>query len=337
MQSADSITLTLETGGFENMQNYRLYRIILKPRSPLHIGDKEGIYNITEQFIHSDTLFSGIINCYCMLFGNDETERLVESFCSGNFPFRISSAMPRIKDAYYVYKPLSLDLMDKLRSDDYKKVKKIRFIPEETLVNGFGHGKYQMAGQFLVPNEDNIDETSAYFIEREIERVAVDRVTHATNLFYYSQCVAGKDASLWFYLKVSEDVKKNVLAAIRLLCDEGIGGERSIGLGCFDFEKLEAEEISCSNADSFVNLSVYSPKSQEELSALTDYELDERAGYIYSVFSNKNIKRKKIKVLTEGSTFSRIVDGRVVDVTPESFKSHRVIRYALSYLLPYKT
>ena len=49
------------------------------------------------------------------------------------------------------------------------------------------------------------------------------------------------------------------------------------------------------------------------------------------------IKRKKIKVLTEGSTFSRIVEGRVVYVTPESFKSHRVIRYALSYLLPYKT
>ena len=48
-----------------------------------------------------------------------------------------------------------------------------------------------MAGQFLVPNEDNIDETSAYFIE-EIERVAVDRVTHATNLFIILNVSPGK-------------------------------------------------------------------------------------------------------------------------------------------------
>lgn len=319
------------------MQNYKLYRIVLKPRSPLHIGNKEGIYNTTEQLIHSDTLFSGIINCYSMLFGKEETESLVDSFCKGEVPFRISSAMPCRKGIYFVYKPLSLDLEEKLQTGDYKKVKKVRFIPEETLLNGFEPGKYQIAGQFLIPGDKIPDGSPECFINKELARIDVDRVTHATSIFYYSQCVYGDDTGLWFYLKVPEKESKNVLAAIKLLCDEGIGGERSIGLGSFEPDILETGETECPGCGSFVNVSIYSPGNQEELSALMDYEIVERAGYIYSVFDNKNAKRKKMKALLEGATFRDMVEGRVVDVTPEGFKSHRVIRYALSYLLPYKT
>lgn len=317
------------------MQNYKLYRIILKPTSPLHIGTKEGIYNTTEQLIHSDTLFSGIINCYSMLFGRKETENLMDGFWQDDVPFRISSAMPYWNGIYFVYKPLSLNLAEKLQIEDYKDVKKIRFIPEETLVGGFEAGKYQIAGQFVVPTDKIPDEIFGCFANRETARITVDRVTHATNIFYFSECVYGNDAALWFYLKVSEEVSGKVLSAIRLLCDEGIGGERSIGLGTFEFENRDAKETSCTNCSGFVNVSVYSPKTQKELDALIDYELAERAGYIYSVFGNKNTKRKKIRVLLEGSTFSRAVDGRVLDVTPEGFASHRVARYALSYLLPY--
>lgn len=318
------------------MRDYMLYRIILKPRSPLHIGSKEGIYNTTEQLVHSDTLFSGIINCYSMLYGEVEADNIVEEFCRGDVPFRISSAMPLWKVIYFVYKPLSLDIAEKLQSDDYKKMKKVRFIPEETLLGGFETGKYQVAGKFLVPGEEAYDDISGCFKDKEIARIMVDRVTHATNIFYYFQCVYSKETALWFYLKVSEEISSKVISAIRLLCDEGIGGERSIGLGSFDIYKLDATEPDCSGCDSFVNLSVYSPGSEEELSAAVDYELAERTGYIYSVFGNKNIKRKRIRALLEGSTFNRMVDGKVVDVTPDDFKSHKVVRYTLSYLLPYK-
>lgn len=318
------------------MQNYKLYKIILKPRSPLHIGNREGVYNITEQLIHSDTLFSGIINCYSMLFGKKETDSVIDSFCKGDIPFRISSAMPSWDGVFYVYMPLSLDLREKLNTDEHKKVKKVRFIPEEALVNGIESDKYHIAGQFLIPREKIKDEMPACFTDKEIARIGTDRITHATNIYYYSQCVYGKDANLWFYLKVCDKENSKVLAAIKLLCDEGIGGERSIGLGCFDFTKLEIEEMILSNCNSFVNVSLYSPKNEQELSALMDYELAERAGYIYSVCDKKNVKRKKIKALLEGSTFNGMVDGRIFDVTPDSFSSHKVIKYALSYLLPYK-
>jgi len=319
------------------MQDYKSWRIILKPRSPLHIGNKEGIYNTTEYVIHSDTLFSGIINCYSMLFGRKETESLVNSFCTDDVPFRISSAMPYWKDIYYVFKPLSLDLTEKLQTDDHKKIKKVKFIPENTLIDGFNNDRYQVVGQFIVTEEKYTDDGFPCFKSRELARIDVDRITYSTNIFYYSQCVYGNETGLWFYLKISDELSGKVLSAIKLLCDEGIGGERSIGLGSFDFEKTEAEEVNLVNCDSFVNISVFSPKNEEELGVIMDYEIAERAGYVYSVFGNKDAKKKKVKVLLEGSTFSGMVEGRLVDVTPNGFNSHRVFRYALSYLLPYKS
>lgn len=65
----------------------KLYRVLMHFTTPLHIGEKEKIYNITQTFAHSDMLMSGIINAYSLLYGNSSTNQLVESFLSEKSAF----------------------------------------------------------------------------------------------------------------------------------------------------------------------------------------------------------------------------------------------------------
>lgn len=314
------------------MQDVKLYKLILRPKSPLHIGNKEGIYNTSEYVIHSDTLFSGIINCFSMLYGKDETDNLIEDFLNGRIPFKISSVMPYCDGVYYVFKPFSMNLAKKLSTDDYKLIKKVRFIPEDTLLKRhLPIDDFKISGQFLVP----IDKDEAKIKQKETARIAVDCITHMTNIFYFSQSVFEENTALWFYLDVSKDFENKIKSSIKLLCDEGIGGDRSVGFGHFDLAIIEIQSINLSAFNDFVSVSLYSPKNDSEIEAIKDYEIVDRAGYLYSVYDRKDIKKKRTKALLEGTTFTKIVGGSIFDVTPNAYDTHKVLRYALSYLLPY--
>ena len=60
---------------------YKIF--IIEPRTPFHIGIKEGNLEKSLHYVPSDTLFSAFCNVYRLVYGRDELENLLEKFLRG--------------------------------------------------------------------------------------------------------------------------------------------------------------------------------------------------------------------------------------------------------------
>lgn len=176
-----------------------------------------------------------------------------------------------------------------------------------------------------------------------VPRVRVDRLGHPpqkdeASYFQFGQVVFNEGAGLYFFYHLSYDFdEKKFKAAIRLLCDEGIGGDRSSGHGLFD--EPQWKEITLNvpeKAEGVILLSLCNPDS-ESIKYLTEsyYEIIERKGYMYSP-DEKQLRKRTVRMLSEGSVISApsLKGNPVVDVAPEIFKKHKVLRYGLAFTIP---
>lgn len=300
------------------------YRVKLNFTSPIHIGYREGVFNLTETTIHSDTIFSGIINCYHNLFGIAKTNDLVSKFINGEEPFLVSSSFYYIDDEYLLPRPMSISLLDYVK--DFKKEKKIKFISEKVL---FGKSNNVfIKGEPLLSKDIDKD---IYKIE-ERPRVVIDRITNGTNIYYNSCCRFNEGCGLWFYLDVNEEFKEEIFAAVKLLGDEGIGGERTYGCGQFEasFEKIN---INNKEGKNYLLLSLCIPNNKDNLNDLISYQITERTGYIYSPYITSK-RHMLYKVIKEGSILKSKFLGNIIDDTPEGFNAHKVIKYGKAFVIP---
>ncbi|MBO8161627.1 MAG: type III-A CRISPR-associated RAMP protein Csm4 [Thermosipho sp. (in: Bacteria)] len=303
------------------------YRIRLKFKMPIHIGYKDGEYNLVSSIIHSDTLFSGIINAYNLLFGEKQTKKLLDFIINDSNSFIISSAFFYYKNKFFYPKPLGYKFgLDNYY--DFKKIKKLEYVTKEYLEkeveNPVIEGNFAFSGKSI---KDFV------FVE-ERPRIALDRITQETTIYYMAATRFVDESGLWFYLSLDESIKKEIFAALHLLSDEGIGGERTYGYGAFDFE---IDEIAFGNTETgiYLLLSTYYPKNNEELKSVLAYKISERTGYIFSPY-NTTLKHPLVRFLSEGTIFKKHVKGTIVDVTPIGFEHHRIYKYGRAYLIPIK-
>ncbi|WP_039765739.1 type III-A CRISPR-associated RAMP protein Csm4 [Caldicellulosiruptor sp. F32] len=324
------------------MDKNKICRAVMSFKAPVHIGEKEKLYNITRAFAHSDTLMSGIINAYSLLYGKDETEKLISKFINGTPPFEVSSTMPYVNSQYFVPVPLGLNMDEYknkgiINAEHQKELKKIKFVREKDLLEGFLF-KYRPAGSFLIPqSEFENGRKKAFSLGRTKERarVSIDRQTSSSNIYYFSHYEFEKESGLWFYLKINNEEQENkIKAAIRLLGDEGLGGDRTCGLGSFKVDfKDDVPQFKSDKSKYYMSLSLVNPKDEDEIKSVVFYEILTRSGYVYSK-AGLGIKRKTVSVFGEGAVFSSKICGRVVDVTPEKFLSHKVYCFGLAFLVP---
>ncbi|WAM33894.1 type III-A CRISPR-associated RAMP protein Csm4 [Caldicellulosiruptor morganii] len=315
------------------MSTTKLFRVKLKFKTPVHFGDREKTYNTTQTMAHSDTIMSAIINAYSLLFGKEKADGLVKSFLEGKPVFKVSSTMPYVNSRYFVFKPMGLDLSRYVSVDDIKKIKKVKFVCEEDLKNLF-KGDYEPVGEFLVRSDEKDMFSSSFVSVKERPRVAMDRITSSPNIYYFSHCQFKEDAGLWFYLEILDLAQeKEIKAAVRLLGDEGIGGERTAGLGLFEPEFLEVSDKDKKQASHYMLLSLANPKDSSEIEKFEYYDIITRSGYIYSK-GDWGAKKKIVRMFSEGSVVKGEVFGRVVDVTPANYNLHPVLRYGLAFLIP---
>ncbi|WP_168190140.1 type III-A CRISPR-associated RAMP protein Csm4 [Caloramator sp. E03] len=297
------------------------FRIKLKFTSPLHIGYKEGAFNLTETIIHSDTIFSGIINCHSLLYGKDKTDNLINEAINGNF--KVSSAFYYINDEYLYPRPVGMNF--KKYVDDFKKEKKINYVSEEIL---FGNTKEAYLKDNMLLKKDM--KKNVYNV-RERPRSTLDRITNASNIFYTSTCVFNEDCGLWFFMDAKDYIIEEIISSIKLLGDEGIGGDRTYGYGQFEFEPLEhyIEDIKDKN----LLLSLCIPNEKDKVEDLIFYNIVERGGYIYSNYSK--VKRHSLfRMIQEGSIVKGDFKGCIIDDTPEDFNYHKVYKYGRAFLIP---
>ncbi|MCX7994984.1 MAG: type III-A CRISPR-associated RAMP protein Csm4 [candidate division WOR-3 bacterium] len=307
----------------------------LKPKGPFHLGERENWREGSAEFIHSDTLFSAFCHSYLLLYSKEELEAILARFDAGNPPFIISSAYPCWQGIYYFPVP-------KNQLPATKEAKKIQFIEKsgfEKLVNGIKLEDILSESQ-TIPAKN---EPYHPWIVDNVPRVSLSRYSNHPvedgGYFHFGLVYYRENAELFFLIKYNDlNIRKKLEAALRLMAEEGIGGDRSSGKGIMYPPVFEEIDVSIPDgADGIVSLSLYYPKDDNEINKITDgfYELIERKGYIYSPFG-VSLRRKSIRMFTEGSVFpanpSKI--GRLVNIKPEIFVHHNVYRYGFMFGLP---
>jgi CRISPR-associated protein Csm4 len=329
----------------------------LEPRAPLHLGIKEAILEETSEYIHSDTLFSAICNACLLLQGKNELEALLAKFRDRNPPFLISSAFPFIKEILLFPLPKSIDFSK--YSSEPKKFKRVEFISEEifrAIIANREINKYITTNNLLQNKRilatieevkliqeaykvKNVEELK-FWVKREVPRVVIDRKTNKSNIYHFGEVVFTRNCGLYFLIRTfngfKEKYEKMIKACLHLLMDEGIGGDRTYGKGLFKRIKFNAFSIDLESKDYFITLSQYHPR-KEEVSYVKEgyYELVNRGGWIYSP-NGRNMRRKTIRMLTEGSVVKSHNEpyGSLTSVKPDEFTAHEVYRYGYAFPIP---
>jgi len=324
------------------MDEITLYK--LNFHAPLHIGAHGVGYEETDEIIHSDTLFSALMTLW-ENFYDDDIGRVCETPS-----FFISSAFPYKDNILFFPRPMA-KIGKEGENDDQrgKKLKKVKYISVhlfESILKGesenleFNEKDTFQDGKFWCHRSN----TDRVFAEREIPRVTINRYTHSSEIFYFSEIVFEKDAGLFFLTRFTEkQVKLKFETVLRLLGDEGIGGDKRMGKGLYSLDIEENFYISTpANADGFLTLSLYYPEEAEFNNGIlkgASYNLIHRKGWLHAPGA-MSLRRKEIKTFQEGSVFNAIgkeiygTNPCVLEKNEELGLLHNIYRYGLAFSLP---
>ncbi|TEU17244.1 MAG: type III-A CRISPR-associated RAMP protein Csm4 [Anaerolineales bacterium] len=181
----------------------------------------------------------------------------------------------------------------------------------------------------------------------EAPHVTLDRVSSASEIFHVGDVRFAEGCGPYVLVRFLADEaawRPRLLAAFRLMGDEGLGGRRSTGRGQFDL-KVEDVTIPEGDGDRAVLLSLLNPTRDETSRLLPDkpwvaYSLITRRGWVYSDQA-RNLWRKRVTMLAEGSVVARLADerppGRLVPALEKGGAvPHNVYRYGYGFLVPLK-
>jgi len=306
-------------------------------KTPFHLGEREGWLEGSQVFVRSDTLFSAICHGFRLLYGEAGLGSLLPFGEKKDSPLFLSSAFPWQGDKHYLPMPKNL------LSQGDKKLKKALFVDSSNWEKLIAGKQPDDEMDLLNP----ADESNLPWRTYDIPRVGLSRRNNSPeDRFFYQTLVEYKpDAGLYFFYQWETEEKETLLeakfkAALRLLADEGLGGDRTSGKGWMEMPQFKEMALGTpEDADGVILLSLYHPLAAEYAKLSNGfYELIERKGYLYSP-DGCSLQKRPIRMFTEGSVFPSIesgLKGRVADVTPDAFKAHQVYRNGKAFGIPCK-
>lgn len=354
------------------MSNWKLVRLKFG-RHIAHFGEVGIGIEETSERVRSDTLFSAWMIAYARLFGGFAVEDLLGQFLS-QISVRISSTLiyRRQDNKFIYYLPRPLKFPKHYPKDDdlsfFKAYKKLKYLPLDIWQRWYqGEGftdrdRAELEASIQKRPRDGalyragaFDYSEAYHIN-QFPKVAVDRVTRATNFyrtgFVQFQWQLNNNeleslSGLYFLLNfthANSALENRLYAALELLGEEGLGGERSSGAGRFEIDSWdqltpnwqEVVDFKAQNHYSLISL-FWQPSLSEKFLDGASYEIIERGGWIGSPFSGRQLRRKKVCMFAEGSVFASQPHGELVDVTPKGFSTHAIYRNGIGLSLPILT
>ncbi|MGB7416107.1 MAG: type III-A CRISPR-associated RAMP protein Csm4 [Thermosynechococcaceae cyanobacterium] len=383
------------------MSSHRLIRLNFG-QNLTHFGETGIGLESTSERVRSDALFSAWMSAYVRIFGKDDLESLLAKFepdqkqPPAQPPFRLSStfiyhqrhtaksSQSEIID--YVPRPLAFPKGYPVTNDLAlsKTYRKLHFLPLEIWQRWYqGQGMTsddidELAQETLGQSTGSLKQAgtfdySATFATQQVPKVAIDRTTRATNFYHIGftryNAQADDHSGLYFLLQFPEanaELEGCLHAALELLGEEGLGGERSSGAGQFEITewsdlsqnhlktlaKNDAKKPSLErwrdvlqfangNHHSLISLFWQHPFPKDRLGPQAQYALLERGGWIVS----QQLRRQMVRMFAEGSVFSEPPHGQLADVTPLQIqkqlaqdnpppKVHHVYRSGIALSLP---
>lgn len=309
----------------------------LDPKAPFHIGMKEGGIEHTLHYIPSDTLFSAFCNVYRLVFGNARLEELLKVF-QKNPPFLFSSVFPAAWDMPLFPVPKHVDFQRYVDEPD-KRLKRVEYVSADIFRKILNDEDVTIRqedivqdGKVILPGFSDVssERYDRVWEEREMPRVRLDRMTSVSEIYYFGEVIF--HGGLHFLIQMRDDTYLNELETVlRVLGDEGIGGDRTYGKGLFTIKGFDTITFDGSDdAEWYVTLSLTNP-CREEINGLTGFfGFSDRGGWVCSQ-DERNRRRNVVKMFSEGSVFNKKIVGRLVNVGEGK---HSFFRYGYSFLLP---
>ena len=326
--------------------------------APIHIGDERDDYGSSQKYLHSDSMYAAITAVLASV-GYEIPE-------NGDLGFQISSLFPfyqktqNDKAMYFFPKLKKQGVVPEEHQKIAKQLKKIEWLDLITFNRIIKGENYLFENTVTIEKNLNGNFYSVTklppdgFIHTEVvPRVKVPRyglegaATDAEP--FYMERVFFQDCSGLFFLAVGEN--QDILEkALSILKDQGIGTDRTIGQGFFDFE-TDTIEIDTNESDTCTNLSLFCPESKEQLQKMLDnsntqgvaYDFKKRGGWITTA-PFKAFRKNSVYMFTEGSVFkcyeSKNIQtaGAIVDLKPKSVNelNHSVFRSGKAIFIPVK-
>lgn len=294
----------------------------------------------TSEYIHSDTLFSSLVNVVNSAFP-DKTETFIDYF--RNNEITISSAFYKLEvdgsEIYFLPTPVTASMH---AHNNYKEIKKIKFVSREVWQKGYLPGdwidnsKCCIIDQRFVCSTDEKEKIGAENIRKlsifnkiSSPKVKVhtlkqdDRLFNETNIqIEDNPDLIGKiDVHFYFLAEIqAEQASKIFDLALSLLQDTGIGGQRSTGAGFF--EEILTKNVSGQFIESsfqtsrYCNLSLLHPINSSEFDKIEYYDFITRGG---RHIGRENSYLKHVKMIKEGAICSNSqIDCDIPDISPDN-------------------
>ncbi|MEJ5299529.1 MAG: type III-A CRISPR-associated RAMP protein Csm4 [Thermodesulforhabdaceae bacterium] len=313
--------------------------------------------------LSSDSLTSALVNA-CAVIG--KADEIINALSSNPPVLTLSSLFPygpvfengRARQAYAFPKPLdnpplSEDAREYLRSSG-KDIKKLRYIESKDLIMWLGKEPLSAKDLSNIKNRGmalakpyNADDRSGWYVIELRPRVALDRDTCNSSIWYCSIVRFVESAGLFGLVTVEDDKHLKFLEnAFILLGEMGLGGERTYGIGSFEFQGFEPlenllPEFTTLFSDRYLLLSRYFPR-KDEITTLSEqllaWTIEENRGFVSSGRYGTTLKRKRLFLFAEGTVSRKPFQGCLVDVTPQIGPSmgldHKVFRSGLGFWFP---
>ncbi|MGC8963709.1 MAG: type III-A CRISPR-associated RAMP protein Csm4 [Candidatus Bipolaricaulaceae bacterium] len=289
----------------------------------LHISPHELSLDDSSFAIPADTLFSALLSAWVRR--GMEAVAWLDPFLGGKPPFLLTSAFPYSEKGLSFPKPFHLRLFGEWRHAE--------FLPETAF--------YRLCKGDSQGLEEGTPEE--FWKIEQIPRVSLDRFTNRSNLFFVGRVHFRPGCGLWFgvaWLQPEErcqdlPFREAFMLALRELAATGLGGDRCVGYGQFEFELLdEVDWPDPAPGGCGVLLSRLWPK-EEEIPALRDslaWRFVEVGGWAETPAGH--VRRKRVRLVKEGSVVPAGVQGGLADLTPPGFAAHRIWRYGYAFLYP---
>lgn len=328
------------------MKKFRIYKLHFT--APLHLGDERADYDKSLSVYHSDSMYAAIISVLAKV-GYAIPEK-------GDLGFSISSLFPfyqKEEKGDPVFFLPKIKKQDDFDSDIRKKVKRIEWLDVSSF-NDYINGKSlfnnsntgQMKGVYYT-NQD----IGTGFISTEVNpRVTVSRSGQEDARPFYMERLYFKDYSGLYFIFSGEN--SSVLEkTLNVLKNEGIGTDRTVGNGLFEWEFGEIQ-LKLPESEYASNLSLFIPEDKEQTKQMLEgnivaYNIQKRGGWITDSGLN-SFRKNNIYAFTEGSVFKiptinqTQFFGKTVDLKPKlnyehiGVEEHPIWRNGKAIFIPVK-
>lgn len=301
--------------------------------TPLHIGrGMDADMSRSDTLLHSDTLKSALYATGHSLFSS---WRDPDYYFNG---FSISSCFPYADGEYFLPRPhlradFSFTHLQEDESGAAKAYKRISYL-------SLPQFREVLAGMPVKMNRDQLTRDGEFvfsgpakrprvFSSEVQQRVLVPRAGQGDSEPYYvDRLYFEEDCGFYFLASFSNDkLRSEVLQALALLGEKGIGTDKSVGNGLFYFNEREVEKIQLGSAKFSgrqMALGLYLPAPAEVEQTNWDagsWNLLKRGGYMggSSDMDLYTLRRKSVYMFTEGSVFhsQTPLHGKYLDLKPE--------------------